>query len=161
MSEKLRRKWSFRINGQKQVLIKRPEEKETHVLMKIFLAKLYSQQYEAIKIEVHYAAEQRYKPDLLATNLQGEALFWGECGEVGEEKVYHLISKYRDTHLCFAKWKIKPSPFEKMIEAAMRQLKKPRPAAVDFINFREEDKVCVAEDGEVTISWDELYFRRW
>lgn len=161
MSDQLRRKFSFSVNGQKQILIKRQEEKETHVLMKVFLAKLYSDLYDNIKIEVRYASEQRYKPDLLAINLQDEALFWGECGEVSLEKIRYLLSRYRQTHLCFAKWNIKPAPFEKMIETALSKLKKARQAPVDFINFKDEDREFIDAQGEILIQWDHLYFRRW
>lgn len=161
MSDHLRRKFSFRINGQKQILIKRPEEKETHVFMKIFLAKLYNQTYEDIKIEVRHAAEQRYKPDLLATNLEGDALFWGECGEVSLEKIRYLMSRYRQTHLCFAKWNIKPTLFEQMIDTSLQKLKKSRHAPVDFINFKDEDRKYIDTQGEILIEWNDLYFRRW
>jgi len=162
MDEKsLRRKWSFRINGQKQVLIKRAEEKSTHVLMKIFLAKLYHPFYQDIKIEVRYSKEKRYKPDLLALSPTGEALFWGECGEVGEDKIISLIQKYRDTHLCFSKWAIKPNNFEGIIDKALAQLKKKRSAPIDFINFQEEHKAYIEDNGEVGIEKAELYRKRW
>lgn len=161
MQQNLRRKWSFRIHGQKQILIKRAEEKDTHVLMKIFLAKLYSAQYEDIKIEVRYHKEARYKPDLLAINLQGEALFWGECGEVGREKVHTLISRYRDTHLCFSKWNINPQPFENIIEEGLAGIKNKRRAPVDFINFSEDHRDLIADNGEVLIEWSQCYHIHW
>lgn len=161
MSEFLRRKWSFKVNGQKQILIKRPEEKEEHVLMKIFLAQLYSQFFEDIKIEVRYAGELRYKPDLLALDLQGNPIFWGECGEVSQEKLTTLIRKYRSTHLCFSKWDIKTAPFEQMIEVAVRQLKKRRTAPVDFINFPDATRHCIADHGEIRIRWDKVELKRW
>ena len=161
MRENLKRKWSFRINGQKQILIKRAEEKETHVLMKIFLAKLYDTEYEDIKIEVRHAAEKRYKPDLLALNLQGEAIFWGECGEVGFDKIQVLISRYRDTHLSFAKWNINPRFFEKLISEGLKKTKRKRSAPVDFINFTDDQRELIADNGEVLVDWPDLYFRRW
>lgn len=161
MREKLRRKWSFRINGQKQILIKKAEEKDTHVLMKIFLAKLYNDKFEDIKIEVRHNREKRYKPDLLATDLQGEAIFWGECGEVSREKILTLIRRYRDTHLSFAKWNINPAPFEQIIEDSLDEIRKKRTAPVDFINFSEEDRDSIADNGEVLISWKQLYHKRW
>lgn len=129
--------------------------------MKIFLAKLYSEKFEEIKIEVRYTGEKRYKPDLLATDLQGEAIFWGECGEVGLDKIHTLISRYRDTHLSFAKWNIPPYPFEKIIEEGMAQTKRKRSAPVDFINFSEEHRELIADNGEVLVDWPQLYFKRW
>ncbi len=161
MRENLRRKWSFRINGKKQILIKRAEEKDTHVLMKIFLAKLYSQLYDDIKIEVRYAAEKRYKPDLLATDLLGEAVFWGECGEVSLEKAHTLISRYRNTHLSFAKWNVQPGPFEKIIEDGLQKIRRKRTAPVDFINFSNEHRTMIADNGEVLIDWPQLFHQRW
>ncbi|MFP4089473.1 MAG: hypothetical protein ACLFT3_04150 [Cyclobacteriaceae bacterium] len=159
--ENLSRKWSFRIDGQKIILVKRPEEREVHVLMKIFLAKLYTPLYEDIKIEVRYAAEHRYKPDLISTDLWGKALFWGECGEVSLEKIQTLLSKYRETHFCFSKWEANPRFFEKIILDALAQVKRKRTAPVDFINFSEKDKEAISERGDVLIDWQEIYYRRW
>ena len=139
--------------------------------MKIFLAKLYGVDYPNIKIEVRYAAETRYKPDLIALDDQGEALFWGECGEVSSKKLGALIKKYPRTHLCFAKWNIhsgnirsgniRPSPFEQMIERVVGQLKRSRRAPVDFINFADSHQSRVADDGEVLLNWSEINYRRW
>lgn len=155
------RKWTFRANGQTYVLVKRPEEREVHVLMKIFLAKLYGADYPHLKIEVPYPAETRYKPDLLSLDEQGEARFWGECGEVSSKKLGVLIKKYRRTHLCFVKWNIRPYPFEQMIDQAVRQLKHPRTAPIDFINFDESHRYQVDGRGEVLLDWKDVARRRW
>ena len=165
------RKWTFRANGQIYVLVKRPQEREAHVLMKAFLAKLYGTEYPTLRIEVPYAHEARYKPDALALNDQGEATFWGECGEVSREKLVALIKKYRDTHLCFSKWNvysgnirsgnIRPHPFEQMISQAVEALKRPRTAPIDFINFSEDHRKKIADDGEVMLSWDDVTKNQW
>ncbi len=155
------RKWTFRANGQTYVLVKRPEEREVHVLMKIFLAELYGATYPHLRIEVRHALEPRYKPDLLSLDDRGEALFWGECGEVSRKKLTYLIKTYRQTHLCFAKWSIRPRPFEQLIEQAVRQVKRPRTAPVDFINFADEHQHEVNEQGEITLDWSEVPYRRW
>ena len=159
--KELRRKWSFKINGQTYVLIKRPQEREEHVLMKILLAKLYADQFADIKIEVHYEVEHRYKPDLLALDARGEALFWGECGAVSQEKLNALIKKYPRTHLCFSKWNVATYPFEKMIDKAIQQLKRPRTAPVDFINFSEAARDSITEQGEVLLDWEGVERKRW
>jgi hypothetical protein len=91
----------------------------------------------------------------------GEANFWGECGEVSLEKVHTLISRYRDTHLCFAKWNINPAPFEKIIEDGLHKIRRKRSAAIDFINFSEVDREKIADNGEVLIAWEHLYHKRW
>lgn len=161
MKDNLRRKWSFRVNGQKQILIKRPEEREVHVLMKIFLAKLFAPDYEDIKIEVRYDRENRYKPDLLSTDLRGEADFWGECGEVSVEKIQTLLSRYRNVHFCFSKWEANPRFFEPIIEKALKGLSGKRSAPVDFINFNDSNQEAIADDGEVLIRWEQIYHRRW
>ena len=156
------RKWTFRANGQTYVLVKRPEEREVHVLMKIFLAKLYGPDYPNLRIEVPYVSEPRYKPDLLSLNERDEALFWGECGEVSGKKLVALIKKYRSTHLCFAKWNIRSAPFEQMIERAVAQLNHPRRAPIDFINFADAYiNTGSLTDGEVLLGWDEVARRRW
>ena len=155
------RKWTFRANGQIYVLVKRPQEREVHVLMKIFLAKLYGTRYLNLKIEVPYAAETRYKPDLLALDAHGEVRFWGECGEVSHEKLLMLIKKYRMAHLCFSKWNIRSQPFEQMIDQAIRQLKRPRTAPIDFINFAETHREFIADNGEILLEWEEVIRRRW
>ena len=157
----MKRKWTFRANGRIYVLVKRPQEREVHVLMKIFLAKLYGADYAHLRIEVPYARESRYKPDLSALDDQGEALFWGECGEVSREKLIALIKKYRTTHLCFSKWNIRSYAFERMIERAIQSLKRPRTAPVDFINFKEKHRDSVADDGEILLQWNEVARKRW
>ncbi|MDF9797749.1 hypothetical protein OKW21_003012 [Catalinimonas alkaloidigena] len=129
--------------------------------MKIFLAKLYASQYKEIKIETYHRAERRYKPDLLATDLREEALFWGECGEVSEAKIQHLIAKYSNTHFCFAKWNIKLLPFERMLDKKVNLLRRKRSAPIDFINFKEENKRSIAENGEIIIDWNDIYLRQW
>lgn len=161
MSEYLKRKWSFKVKGHKHVLIKRPQERAEHVYMKILLAQLYSEFYDDIRIEVRHEAEQRYKPDLLVTNLQGEAIFWGECGEVSQEKLFTIIKKYRNTHFCFSKWHIKADPFISMIDKAVSSLKKPRTAPVDFINFPDEARNYITENGEIAIRWGDVDVKHW
>ena len=155
------RKWTFRANGQIYVLVKQPQEREVHVLMKVFLAKLYGTDYPNLRIEVPYVHEARYKPDLLALDDRGEAIFWGECGAVSQEKIAVLIKKYRTTHLCFSKWNIRPRPFEKIIGRAVQSLKRPRTAPVDFINFAEVHRQAVGNDGNILLEWKMVDRKRW
>ena len=72
----LRGKWTFRAHGSQVVFIKRSIEKTSHVLMKAFLWSLYLPEYPSLAVET--AIGLRYKPDVVALNLNRLPTFWGE-----------------------------------------------------------------------------------
>ncbi|MGB3849244.1 MAG: hypothetical protein WA958_04705 [Tunicatimonas sp.] len=157
----MRRKWTFRANGRLYVLVKRPEEREEHVLMKIFLAHLYGPHYPHLSIEVPYAPEPRYKPDLLALDDHGEALFWGECGAVSQKKITTLMQRYPRTHLCFSKWDTTTRAIESVINNAWSRRKRQPRAPVDLINFADHHRHQISRTGTVLLDWSEVTYQRW
>lgn len=155
----LRRKYTFRVDGDKQILVKRTDEREEHVLMKALMSQLYSQKYLNLKIETSAEVEERYKPDILAINELNEIKFWGECGYVAIEKIKYLLHQYSDTHLSFGKWDSPVKPFKSLIEDHLP--KSERNAPVDFVNFPEESKEKIESDGKINIEWDDVEVIQW
>ena len=155
----LRRKWSFRVDGHKQILVKKSGEREEHVLMKAMMAQLYAPNFDAMKIEVRLPGETKYKPDVLAVNLHEEALFWGECGRVGQDKLKYLLKHYRHTHLAVAKWDTALVPFADMIAALWP--KNNREASVDLIRLPGDSRELVKTDGSISITWRDVERIQW
>lgn len=155
----LRRKWTFRIDGSTQVLVKKSGEREEHVLMKALMARLYAARYKVLKIEERLPGGEKYKPDVYAVNDFGEAVFWGECGSVGKTKLAYLLKHYRYTHLAVAKWNTTLTPYEAMIESIWP--KNNRYAPVELIRFDENARGGIGPGGEIKISWQEVRTVRW
>lgn len=126
----LRRKWTFRADGEAQVFSKKPNEHATHVLMKALVWALYRPMYPALKVEVAIGA--RFKPDLVQLDDRGTPRFWGECGRVGERKITRLIQRYRDAHIVFAKWNVDLQPWRRIVAKAMPAHRR---APVDLLCF--------------------------
>ncbi len=154
----LRRKWTIKLPNQKIVLIKKSGESEEHVYMKAFLAHLYHAAYPNLGVEIRFPQEKRYKPDLLATNLTGEALFWGECGQLAPRKINTICSRYRSTHFAFAKWNAKLDVFEHLVRKAVKGVK--RSAPIDLINFPDPCREALLEDGRINISFEDVQLVR-
>ena len=127
----LRRKLTFQAHGRKVIFIKKPVEHMRHVIMKALLWAIYLPDYPRLGIEI--AIEKRYKPDLVELDDNGAPRFWGEAGKVGVKKMRTLVQHYRHTHIAFAKWDSRLTPFEKIINKA--QVDRQRTAPVDLISF--------------------------
>ena len=153
----LRRKLTFRAHGRTLVLVKRPNEKLEHRLMMALLWSLYLPRYPALRIDVKIGA--RYRPDLVQLDADGRPIFWGECGEVGAEKLRVLCTRYRDTHLVFSKWAINLQPFAALIEAALRDTR--RAAPVELIGFDEGAARFIDESGAIQIGFSDVVRRKW
>src|SRR3712207_1194814 len=97
----LPRKFTVRADDLKLVLVKGAGESERHVLLKALVFGLYVATYPQLAVEV--AIGKRYKPDLVALDDGGHAIFWAECGEIGRDKIIHLVRGYPRTHLVVAK----------------------------------------------------------
>jgi hypothetical protein len=158
MSElSLRRKLTFHAHGRTLVLVKRANEKIEHRLMMALLWALYLPKYPDLRIDVPIGA--RYRPDLVQLGADGRPIFWGECGEVGLEKLRVLCRRYRQTHLAFAKWASNSAPFAALIEHALRDAR--RAAPVELIGFDAESTRFVDETGGVEISFGDVTRRQW
>jgi hypothetical protein len=81
----LRRKWTLRAHGRQVVFVKKPVESSTHVLMKALLWALYLPAYPNLAVET--GVGDRYRPDVVALDAQGEPVFWGEAGDVTVAKI--------------------------------------------------------------------------
>ena len=153
----LRRKLTFQAHGRTLVLVKRSNEKIEHRLMMALLWALYLPQYPDLRIDVPIGA--RYRPDLVQLGGDGRPAFWGECGEVGLEKLRALCTRYRETHLVFAKWAINTAPFANLIEAALAGAR--RSAPVELIGFDADAARFVDGTGGVQIGFADVSRRRW
>lgn len=153
----LRRKLSFQAHGRTLVLVKHPNEKLQHRLMMALLWSLYLPRYPDLRIDVPVGV--RYRPDLVALGPDGRPAFWGEAGDVGAEKLHHLCSRYRDTHLVVAKWATNLRPVAAMIDEALAGVR--RAAPVELIGFRADAERFVGPTGTITISFDDIERRVW
>lgn len=159
----LRRKWTLRAHGQQVVFIKKPIEHTHHVLMKAFLWALYLPSYPALKVEI--AIGDRYKPDVVAlhpTDPLGEPLFWGEAGQVGEEKMRALAKRYRHTHFAIAKWTTGLHHLVDQVTTALAGTN--RSAPLDLLTFPVDSaERFIDANGVITIThadlvWTQLRF---
>lgn len=153
----LRRKLTFRAHGRTLVLVKRSNEKIEHRLMMALLWALYLPRYPDLRIDVPIGA--RYRPDLVQLGADGRPIFWGEAGEVGMEKLRLLCTRYRETHLVFAKWAVNLQPFAAALDAALAGVR--RAAPVELIGFDAGAARFADETGQLTIGFDDLTRRRW
>jgi hypothetical protein len=153
----LRRKLSFRAHGRTLVLVKRSNEKLEHRLMMALLWALYLPRYPELRIDVTIGA--RYRPDLVQLGPDGRPVFWGEAGEVGVEKLRVLCTRFRDTHLVFAKWAINLQPFAALIDDALHDTR--RTAPVELIGFDADAARFIDANGHITIDPADVTLRRW
>ncbi len=158
MSERyLRRKLRFHAHGRTLVEVKRANEKLEHRLMMALLWALYLPGYPDLRVDVPIGA--RYRPDLVQLDPAGQPVFWGEAGDVGLEKLRTLCSRYRDTHLVFAKWDTPLLPFAALIDSALEGIH--RRAPVELIGFDADTARFIDETGAISISFDDVQRRGW
>ncbi len=156
----LRRKWTLRAHGEQVVFVKKPIEHTHHVLMKAFLWALYLPEYPQIKVE--YAIGDRYKPDVIAlhpSDPQAGPLFWGEAGQVSENKIRSLVRRYRHTHFAIAKWKTGLHHVQANVEAALKGIRLQAP--IDLLIFPEESAdLFLRDDGQIEVTHSDLSWVR-
>ncbi len=152
----LRRKLTLRASApggpQKVVFVKKHQEGIEHVLMKAFLWALYLPTYPGMSVEVGIG--DRYKPDLVELDDRGEPAFWGEAGKVSPGKIASLVRRFPNTHFAMAKWATPLAPFAETIEDAIDG--RPRRAPFDLLRFPPDAGRFVADDGTVTVSFDDI-----
>jgi hypothetical protein len=153
----LRRKLTFHAHGRTLVLVKRSNEKIEHRLMMALLWALYLPQYPDLRIDIPIGS--RYRPDLVQIGVDGRPVFWGECGEVGLEKLRVLCARYRETHLVFAKWAVNTQPFAVLIEDALHGVR--RAAPVELIDFDADSARFVDQTGDIQIGFGDVTRRQW
>lgn len=152
----LARKLVFKAHEQQLVLRKNPQERLAHVYMKAFLWALYHPLFPAIKVE--HAIGDRFKPDLVALDLQGHPVYWGEAGLVSKQKYAKLLRRYPATHFAFARWKMSLQQHLKMVSAHVNL--KRRSAPVDVLVFPDDAPERWVQDGQIELRFADLQWQR-
>jgi len=153
----LKGKYTFRLNAQKLILVKKSVESRRHVLMKALLWGLYLPDYPGLQVEVPIG--YKYKPDLVQTGPEGPR-FWGEAGSVGTEKLRRLLKRFPRTHFALAAWGSPLAALEARIRRATRS-QASRPAPVDLIRFPvDADRRFLDARGRIFIHHDDLDWQR-
>jgi hypothetical protein len=154
---KLRRKWTLKAHGKQVVFVKHSNERPEHVIMKALLWALYLPRYPDLGVEI--AIGDRYKPDVVELTLREKPRFWGEAGEVGEQKIRSLAKRFRDTHFAIAKWDTRLDPLIEIVSASLEGLK--RSAPFDLITFPDDSVERFLDDrGNITITHDDIEWVR-
>lgn len=150
-------KLTVRAGHRKVVLAKRAWESERHVLLKALVFGLYVAGYPELAVE--RAIGERYKPDLVALEVDGQPLLWAECGETGRQKLEYLIKALPGTHLVVAKQVASIAPHRAVIETAVAKGK--RSAPVELLNFPPDASRFLGEDGGITIGFADVTLVRF
>jgi hypothetical protein len=153
----LRRKLTVRAHGRTLVLVKHPVEKLEHRLMMALTWALYLPHYPDLRVDVPVSS--RYRPDLVQLDAGGRPVFWGECGEVGQEKLRHLCSRHHDAHLVFTKWAVNLEPVAGLIDAVLAGVR--RTAPVELLGFGADSERFFEPDGSITIAPEDVERRLW
>ena len=149
----LKRKWTFRAHGKQMVFIKKSFESDTHVVTKAFLWALFLPDYPNLSVEIQIG--DRYKPDLVQFDKDGEPIFWGEAGRVGLKKMQRLVNRFRSTHLVFAKWNMNLEPFLKIIQKETSLGR--RAAPIDLISFPADSaERFIRRDNTIQITFNDV-----
>lgn len=151
----LRRKLTLRAHGQSLILVKQPQEKDAHVLMKAFLWALYLPLYPELRVEV--PADRRFKPDVLA--LSGDQpVFWAEAGAVSPQKYRYLLRHLPHTHFAFARWGLRLPLHVERLQQELVGIR--RHAPVDVLVFPEDAEARFIQDGEIQLDFAALEWQR-
>ncbi len=152
----LRGKYTFRLNAQKLILVKKSVESRRHVLMKALLWGLYLPDYPGLQVEVSIG--YKYKPDLVQMDADGP-LFWAEAGRVGAEKLRRLLKRFPRTHFALAAWGSALAPLETRIRRQSRGVK--RVAPVDIIVFpKDAGTRFIDPRGHIRVAHNDLNWLR-
>jgi hypothetical protein len=154
---RLRRKWTLRALGRQVVFVKKPVESTEHVVMKALIWALYLPQYPDLVVEIPVG--DKYKPDVVSLDAQGEPVFWGEAGDVSVAKIRSLARRHKRTHFALGKWATRLDPLTVIVDDALADLH--RSAPFDLISFpRDSAERFIDDDGVVRVSHDELMWVR-
>ncbi len=153
----LRRKWTLRAHGQQMVFVKGHGERPEHVLMKALIWALYLPDYGELQVERRIG--DRYKPDVIKLDETGSPIFWGEAGKVSTKKIESLTRRFPDTHFAMSKWERRLQAYEDIVQSAVTA--RSRTAPFDLIRFQTRHvEQHIADNGEITISFDDIEWRR-
>jgi len=153
----LPRKWTFKAGNKQVVFVKKPIEHSSHVLMKAFLWALYLPEYPTLSVEV--GVGDRYKPDVIACGADGQPVFWGEAGKVGNEKIRSLVRRYRNTHFALAKWQSSITQFTRLVHPAVSGVH--RSAPFDVLRFSADNaERFIDQNGYIHLTHDDVEWTR-
>jgi len=130
----LRRKLTLRAHGKQVVFVKNAYERPEHVIMKALLWALYLPYYPEMGVEI--AIGDRYKPDVVQLDERGYPQFWGEAGEVGEDKIRSLVKRFRGTHFVVARWHTRLDSLAEIVRDALHGVG--RSAPFDLISLPDD-----------------------
>ena len=91
----------FELAGRRVRLWQRTGESYEHILMKALGYAMFVGEFPDLEIEKKVGL--RYKPDLVAQNVSGDFLFWGECGSNSIRKTAWLLKHARVERLVLFK----------------------------------------------------------
>lgn len=125
----------FNLAGRRVRLWQRTGESYEHILMKALGYAMFVNEFPTLEIEVKVGL--RYKPDLIARNIAGDFLLWGEAGANSIRKTSWLLKHTRTKKLVLFK-------INQNVAALIEQLREEIPAKyradgrLVLINFVKE-----------------------
>jgi hypothetical protein len=158
LSQPQNRKYTFRFGDKKIIFNKAEFEPEIQVFAKALVYAIYHKQYPTIKVEAK--VDERFSPDLSATDYDGKMLFWAECGNVSLAKVEKLFKKFRQAQYVFVKERYEIPTFEKNLARYLKDMR--TLPSVDIVVYPEKfAEWWVSEEGDVFIPPEEIEIIRW
>ncbi len=153
----LRRKLTLRAHGKQVVFVKKSNERPEHVIMKALLWALYLPRYPQMGVEI--AIGDRYKPDVVQLDERGNPQFWGEAGEVGEDKIRSLVKRFRGTHFVVARWHTRLDSLADIVRDALDGVK--RSAPFDLVSLPDDSADRFIDDGrDIHITLNDVEWMR-
>lgn len=150
-------KYTFRVGGQKLVVVKKPVEHLRHVVMKALLWALYLPSYPYLRVEVPIG--YKYKPDLVQLGSESP-LFWGEAGRIGNQKLKRVLHRFPGTHFAFSVWGSSVASMGTRIRRQIRAIH--RQAPIDLIRFPEDAASRFIDPrGTIRVRHNDLEWRRF
>lgn len=147
--------YHFRIAGQRVTLHKKNGESYEHVLMKALGFAMFRPQFPHLEIEKRIGL--RYKPDLIALDERGKAMFWGECGQVGLRKIGWIAKHSGARQLALFKFDITADHFISQVREQVEARYRP-PSRIRLFNF---DSIVLREAGEVFTEVQDSWYERF
>jgi hypothetical protein len=152
------RKFTFRFGEKKVVINKDAHEPEYQLYAKALAFALYHKQYRSLRVEAK--VDERFQPDLSASDYDGTMLLWAECGNVSMNKVEKLFKKYRKALFVFVKRPEDLRSFEKNLAKTTKNMRSC--PLIDIVIYPEHfAEWWVSEEGDVFIPKEEVMIIRW
>lgn len=145
-----RKSWSeggsWRLSGNTAIVV------GLHVLAKALVYALYLDEYPGLTIEP--VIDDRYQPDVVAVDSEGQVLFWVECGAVKPEKIAKILHKYRGARFVFVKKPARIPPFLKIVGKIIGQRK--HPVRLEVLGFPEDFERFTDDKGHIGLTHEDF-----